>query len=95
VQKKRKVFLEIEHREISVSAGMGVVALNAKGQVQSLEPQSIPATCSACGGTETSTLAKELAELKFPPALLESGASGKGVHFDRTSWANGDLPRFA
>lgn len=81
MKKKRKVTVEIEHQEISFSAGSGGVVPPGARKGRDL---GRPLTCPTCGGAVLLTLAEAMAEPGFAKAMLERNPAGTGLHIGRS-----------
>ena len=73
--------VEIEHRQISFSAGAGGIAAGTRGA----EGPERPRTCPVCGGTTVLALTEAMAEPGFPQAMAERHGAGTDVHMGQTS----------
>jgi hypothetical protein len=88
VRKTRKVTLQIEHREISLSTVKGGVARPSQRPARqpartACEP-GIPSTCPACGAARVLPLAAALAEPGFTLELLQQSVAGRRIHLGQT-----------
>lgn len=80
MRKKRRVTVEIEHREISFSAGPGGIAPQGARKERELVRATRPLTCPTCSGEVVLSLAEAMAEPGFTQAMLERRAAGTGLH---------------
>jgi len=77
VRKKRRVTLQIEHREISVSAGTGG---NAVPERTSGQEADYPASCPNCGSADLISLSEAIADPALNRELMRHSAGGDGIH---------------
>lgn len=83
VKRKRKVRLEIEHREITLVTGPGGLATpNAPGAWKPGR-QVRPAVCPTCGATGILLLPQALTDPVFTQQLLQQSAAGCPIHLGR------------
>lgn len=87
MRRKRRVELHIEHREISIFAGAGLL----RGEPVDLSRsdgtgmmQVRHAACPACGSTALALLTDAVSDSRLDLATLNQGMQNGSVHFHRS-----------
>jgi hypothetical protein len=88
VRKTRKVTLQIEHRELSISTVKGGTARPSQRSARQAPlaalGSGLPFGCPTCGAGEVLPLAEALTEPDFNLELLQQSVAGRRIHLGQT-----------